>query len=58
MKWHVYRMEPDGVKTVIAFADDEHQAALIMDSERDKVDNELQIGAEPIREAEKNEDHH
>lgn len=56
MTWQIYRIE-NGQKTVVGFADDQHEAALILESEREKVDDEMLIGAELIGEEKTDENH-
>lgn len=51
MYYQIYRME-SGSKIIIGFASNATQAALIMEEERKKIDDELQIGIEQIKEEE------
>lgn len=51
MYYQIYRME-SGHKIIVGFASHPTQAALIMEAEREKTDDELQIGMEQIMEEE------
>ena len=52
MGYMIYRLEPDGTKTVIDYADDQHQAALLLYSQREKGEEEKRIRAEKIEDEE------
>lgn len=49
MYYQIYRME-SGHKIIVGFASHPTQAALIMEAEREKSDDELQIGMEEVKE--------
>lgn len=53
MYYQIYRME-GGQKVIVGFASNATQAELIMQAEREKIDDEYQVG---IEEAKEDSDH-
>ena len=49
MYYQIYRME-GGQKVIVGFASNATQAALIMQAEREKSDDELKIGMGEVKE--------
>lgn len=49
--YQIYRIEY-GQKVIVGFADSIQQAAIIMEAERDKTDDDMQIGMECTQEDE------
>lgn len=49
MYYQIYRRE-GGQKVIVGFASNSTQAALIMQAEREKIDDEYQVGIELIKE--------
>lgn len=49
MYYQIYRME-GGQKVIVGFASNATQAKLIMQAEREKIDDEYQVGIELIKE--------
>ena len=49
MYYQIYRME-GGQKVIVGFASNATQAKLIMHAEREKIDDEYQVGIELIKE--------
>lgn len=49
MYYQIYRKE-GGQKVIVGFASNSTQAALIMQAEREKIDDEYQVGIELIKE--------